>query len=75
MKTVDEIMALVDYYWTLAYTEGRESRTVDMNGEAQKTVSAIRTAIEALAQPAGEAEPVAWIYEELLSSGAYSPPF
>ena len=51
MKTVDEIMVLVNAY-------GRCE--VKNNGwKADEKLADIRTAIKAIAQPAGEAEPVA----------------
>lgn len=49
---VDEHMALVDRYWSLAYDEGKEGRNHDTpDGAAQTTLSAIKASARALAAP------------------------
>lgn len=50
----DRLMALVAQYWELAYAEGAEGRTHDTeDGAAQRTLSEIRAAAQALAVPEG----------------------
>lgn len=51
---VDRLMELVAQYWDLAYAEGAEGRTHDTeDGAAQRVLSEIRAAVQALAVPEG----------------------
>lgn len=51
---VDRLMELVAQYWDLAYAEGAEGRTHDTeDGAAQRVLSEIRAAAQALAVPEG----------------------